>query len=108
MLKLRRASEFANWLRAYDVLVDGEPVAKIRNGKEIAIAVTPGHHTVELVIDWCRSNPIEIEVFEGQDVMLRCGSNYTGLRLFLGVGRMVTDHRHYLWLRPAAAPGLQN
>ena len=105
MLKLKRAAEFANWLRAYHVLVDGERVAKIRNGRQIAVEIAAGHHTVELELDWCRSNRVDIEVRDGRPVRLRCGSNYRGLGLFRGVGRMITDPKDYLWLRPAANDG---
>ena len=107
MLKLRRAAEFANWLRAYHVLVDGERVAKIGSGKEISVELAAGHHTVELKLDWCRSNRVDIEVRQGQPVRLHCGSNYTGLALFRGVGRMITDPQEYLWLRPAASDDRQ-
>lgn len=98
-LRLRRASEFANWLRAYQLVVDGVSVGKVRSGREVEVAIRPGYHVVELTIDWCRSNPIGLQVREGESCLLSCGSNYTGLALFRGVTRMMTDSSNYLWLR---------
>lgn len=100
-LVIHRSSEFANWLRAYHIFADGERIGRVRSGAEVRIPVSAGFHTVELKVDWCRSNPVRVEVGEGQDCVLHCGCNFTGLRLFRGVGRVFTDPQHYLWLRLA-------
>ena len=103
MLKLSRTSEFANWLRAYKIFIDGSEVARIRNGKEVTLDVPAGRHSMHLEIDWCSSNAVEFEMGDA-DLDFECGSNFTGWQLFRGVGKVVTDRGAYLWLRLKQEP----
>lgn len=104
MVRLKRASEIADLLRAYRIMVDGAEVGRIRSGKEVALDIAPGPHRIWLRIDWCDSNTLEF-VDDGSPLELECGSNFAGWRTFLGVKHVVASSPGYLWLRfkrPAA------
>lgn len=60
-INLTRKSEFKNALRKYTILVDGNDVGSIGNGKSLQIDIEPGMHTIQAKIDWCTSNTIEFD-----------------------------------------------
>src|SRR5262245_13360398 len=68
---LARPWQFANLLREFEVLIDGEPVARLRNGHGVAIPVACGKHEVVAKIDWCRSRPVTIVLREDSEACLR-------------------------------------
>ena len=98
MVRLKRASEIADLLRAYKIIVDDRQVGTIRTGGEVAFDVAPGRHSIWLRIDWAESNKLEV-VSDGLPLELECGSNFAGWRTFLGVKHAVSSRPGYLWLR---------
>lgn len=98
MIKVKRISAFADWLRAYKIVLDGEVVGKLKNGKEVILDIPPGAHTMHLQIDWCSSNTVEFE-HDGRLINFECGSNFVGRKLFRGVGHIIFPTGYYLWLR---------
>jgi hypothetical protein len=56
--------------RAYRVLIDGAVTGTISAGANLAVAVRPGEHRVDLKLDWYRSNPLRLSVEPGQTVHL--------------------------------------
>jgi hypothetical protein len=83
-------------LRNYRVYVDGTEVTKVANGMEARIPVSAGEHWVILRIDWCRSNPVKIQLQAGEVAILECGPNATPLLALLFI-TILRDR--YLWLR---------
>lgn len=98
MVRLKRASEIADLLRAYRIIVDGQQVGTIRTGRQVEFEVTPGPHRIWLRIDWADSNMLEL-VSDGSLLELECGSNFAGWRAFLGMRHAVSAAPGYLWLR---------
>ena len=98
MVRLERASEIADFLRAYKVVLDGNEVSRIRRGKEVTFEVAPGQHRLWLRIDWCESNALDF-VSDGAALEFECGSNFGGWRAFLGMKHLVSSGPGYLWLR---------
>lgn len=87
MARLRLFREPALWvdrLRAYTLLIDGEPKAAIRQGKTVEIELAPGPHTIRMKIDWATSP--ELVVDGSRDVNLKCwaASNPLFARRYLG------------------------
>jgi hypothetical protein len=68
----RTADGYVDRARKYKLVVDGEQRGAIARGETLAVDVTPGQHTVMLKIDWTRSQPLTIEVPDGQTVRLSC------------------------------------
>src|SRR5262245_49871573 len=59
-------------LRSYKVVLDGEVVGSIGWGEDKVFDVSPGSHTVQLRIDWCRSEAIVVDVRDGERAQLKC------------------------------------
>jgi hypothetical protein len=51
MIRLTRGKGYADRLRAYKVVLDGQPVDDIRAGEIKDVPVTSGHHTLQLKVD---------------------------------------------------------
>lgn len=92
----RKAALWRDRSRNYRIFVDGTEAAKVANGKEVGIPVLPGEHVVVLKIDWCKSNPIQVEVQPGKVNTLECGPNGTPLLALLFITLL---RNRYLWLR---------
>jgi hypothetical protein len=58
--------------RSYLVLVDGEPVTKIRHGQRIELPVPGGQHELFLKISWCTSRTISFEAQPASVVEFFC------------------------------------
>lgn len=101
MLKIKRIPAFANKLRAYKVLLDGEQVGRIKEGQEIEVPVSPGRHRLHLKIDWCWSNVVEFTAAE-QDIFFECGASLRGKKFwlpFIEVWYITAKRKQYLWLK---------
>jgi hypothetical protein len=57
-LKIRRAKEFADYLRSYTILLDGDKLGEIKNGETREFPISPGQHQLRMKIDWCGSMTI--------------------------------------------------
>jgi membrane protease YdiL (CAAX protease family) len=98
-LRLSRGSAVSDKLQAYKILIDGSEVGEIRDGQTAYLPVSPGSHTVQLRMDWCRSNPVEFGVGEGEVVRLECGSSLQGWRIVLAVLYLTFLRNRYMWIR---------
>jgi hypothetical protein len=58
--------------RRYKIMVDGRRAGSIRRGGRREIPVPPGPHVVQLRIDWCSSPALQVDIPDGQQVVLRC------------------------------------
>ncbi len=93
MAKLTLYREPAAWvdrLRAYTLLVDGEPRGTVGNGDTLEIELTPGEHRVRMKIDWAGSR--ELVVDGGSDVALRCRANANPLLVLLYITIWTSDY----------------
>ncbi|WP_249998455.1 hypothetical protein [Actinoplanes sp. M2I2] len=50
--------------------LDGVTVAKVRRGREVEFEVSVGHHAVRVRQDWLTSDVVELDVEEGDYVVL--------------------------------------
>jgi hypothetical protein len=71
----RRAGGYTDRARAYKVLVDGSEVGRIKAGESYGADVAPGHHEVQIAIDWARSPVVELDLAEGESARLFCKPN---------------------------------
>jgi hypothetical protein len=53
-------------------MVDGDDIGEVRRGHSQIFDVVSGQHEVHLVIDWCRSASIDVDVVSGATVKLIC------------------------------------
>jgi hypothetical protein len=74
LIVLSRKRAWRDRLRSYAVVMDGEPVGKIRSGQRLQLPVTPGSHEIFLKIDWCRSPALHVDAQPGEVIELSCES----------------------------------
>lgn len=93
----RQRAFWQDVLRNYTVTVDGQDAGRISNGAELRIPVSPGTHTVQMKIDWCRSKPLAVNVETNRETVLECGPNADPL--FTSLIYLTFLSSDYLWLR---------
>lgn len=96
-----RKKAFVDSIRRYVVLIDGVNRGTISNGGTLELTLEPGERTVQLKIDWCRSNPITLTVNDGDELHFQCGPNLEGVGLLLGFYMVLFAPGRYLFLRRA-------
>ncbi len=80
------------------MILDGSDVGSLSRGETLEFKTQPGSHTLSLKIDWCRSNEVSFETFEGEAPEFRCGG-LTGLKVFVGLWYITFGRNRYLWLK---------
>ena len=51
-LNLIRDSGWADYFRAYRILLDGKQICEVRNGETKLVFVSPGEHSLAVRVDW--------------------------------------------------------
>jgi hypothetical protein len=96
-IHIRREAGWADFIRSYRVVLDGREVGRLKRGEGITLPTTAGTHTLQLEIDWCRSNAVSFSIEDGGSRTFECGNNPGP---FLGLLYIVLWPSDYLWLRP--------
>ena len=97
MITLKRSTGYADKMRAYKVLLDGNAIGSIRQGESKEYPLQAGKHTLQLKIDWCTSKPITFD-FTDKPLTFECGSN-TALKAAFSAFFNIKD---YMWLKQTA------
>ncbi|MBA2116440.1 hypothetical protein [Bremerella alba] len=82
-LRVTRHWQYQDWLRAYQISVDGSPRDRIRTDQTISIPVTPGELIVVASIDWAKSTPVYVEAQPGDIIDLEVSGSLKGWKLLL-------------------------
>ena len=112
-LRLTRAPKGrADRLRAYRVVVDGEPVARIKPGESRDIAVQPGSRRICMKMDWVRSRVLQLTISAGEVISVRCYDRMNpllwpywatfGRKSYIGLEVTVEDSASHKMYRTAA------
>lgn len=99
-IRISRTTAFADKVRAYRVLIDGQEVAQIHDGQTIEIPVSSGRHSIVGKIDWCGSETLIFEVRPGMTTYFSLNSNVTGWRSMFGMLYLTLWKNEYLKLQP--------
>jgi hypothetical protein len=103
LLKVVRECGYVDRLRAYQVVLDGQKIAGIRDGETKEIPVSAGEHLLSLKIDWCGSKTIKFLVADGDTATFYAKSNLGGAKVFLALWYVFFDRHSYLLIEPAAS-----
>ena len=72
-IRLSRPGWGRDGLRAYRVVVDGRPVARLRQGRTCTVAVDPGRHRLYVRLDWwLRCPEVEVDLASGASIGFLC------------------------------------
>jgi hypothetical protein len=74
-LIVTRPRQFADRLRKYRILIDGDRAATIGPGETVEIELAPGRHQITARLDFLSSPPVEIEAGPDEVHHVRAGSN---------------------------------
>jgi hypothetical protein len=97
MIRIKRDTGYADRVRAYKVVLDGNVIGEIKNGQQVEFDVAPGKHQLNLKIDWCRSNIVDFEINQST-VEFECGSNLRGFKILLAIFYVTFLRSKYIWL----------
>jgi hypothetical protein len=78
----RPAERWANRLRSYKIVIDGQTLATIGRGEDATVAVAAGRHRVRAKIDWGRSRDIDLDLGENDRAYLLCQSAFQSSLIF--------------------------
>lgn len=84
MIIIERKSGYADSLRNYKVILDDELIGEIADGETKAFDIKPGTHTLQLSIDWAKSNELSFK-FTGSNIKFKCSNALRGPRVFLAI-----------------------
>ncbi|QQS41624.1 MAG: hypothetical protein IPM63_01385 [Acidobacteriota bacterium] len=98
MIKVKRGSSWADALRSYEVLLDGEVIGQIKRGEEKDFEVPHGPHELAVKIDWCTTPAVPFE-YIGEPVHFECGNALKGWRSMVAIVYVLLWPSEYLWLR---------
>jgi len=79
---IRRGAERIAMLRRYRILVDGRPAATVGRNETVELTVPAGTHRVEARIDWLSSEPLDIALADGEQVVVECSAHPNPLVLW--------------------------
>jgi len=71
-IRLHRKSNIAASIRKLEILVDGQKIGNIANGKEQSFEVTPGRHRIQVKL-LSDSEPLDVELSPNSTLELECG-----------------------------------
>jgi hypothetical protein len=97
-LTIRRDSGYADRLRAYKVVLDGQRIGEIRNGETKEFSIGPGKHALLLKIDWCGSETVEFAVDPEEKPAFQVKSSLRGKRVLLSLWYVLFARNSYLLL----------
>ena len=97
-LTITRESGYADPLRAYKVVLNGERIGEIRNGETKEFSIGPGKHALSLKIDWCGSETVEFVVDREEKPAFQVKSSLRGKRVFLSLWYVLFARNSYLLL----------
>jgi hypothetical protein len=104
LLKIVRDSGYADRLRAYKVIIDGNLVGEIRDGETKEFPISNGQHDLSLKIDWCGSNTIRFTVAQGDLLTFGARSNLRGPKVLAALWYALFAQSSYLLIEQRNYP----
>lgn len=75
-LVIQRKHSWADFFRAYLILVDDIELGRIRRNSTLTLEIPAGRHLIGARIDWARGEPILIEAAPGETVTIEVSNTY--------------------------------
>ena len=85
--------------RPFRVFLDGAPAGEIHIGEVRHLSTPPGPHTIKVRAGWFRARSLRVDKRPGENLPLRCGADYEGLRAFYNA---FIATNNYVYLRRAS------
>jgi hypothetical protein len=78
----RQGWPLADLMRSYSVWIDGQKVGEIRRRRRRSWEVEPGHHDLQLKIDWCQSPALGFDLAAEAEALFVCKAQGTSTSLY--------------------------
>lgn len=78
MIIITRDSGYADRLRKYKILIDGTEIGEISDGETKSFDISAGTHSLQLKIDWAKSNIINFTQTTNEDLKFKVTSPLRG------------------------------
>jgi hypothetical protein len=101
-LTITRDSGYADALRAYQVVLDGEKLGTLKAGETKQFLVSVGPHDLLMKIDWCGSNTVRFNIVEGDDLSFYAKSNLRGFKFLFAVWYTFFARNSYILLEKSS------
>lgn len=98
----RAAASPTDRFRSYVVYIDAAEHGRLRHGERKRFELTPGHHRLQLKIDWARSPTIDLDLAPGETTRSQCKSRATNALTGLYWASIGRDRYIELW--PVESP----
>lgn len=98
-LTLIRKVDATNVARMFKVLVDGDITGRIAAGETTHIELSTGKHEVAVQVDWCKTDPVSVDIDGSRNTALVCGSTYNDWKCMF---MFVVDPKNYLYVSPTS------
>jgi hypothetical protein len=97
-VKVTRDTGYADALRVYRVMIDGNEAGVRRPGETGLFPASGGTHEICLKIDWCGSKTVSFNVGQQGEVYFLAKSNLRGWRILSTVRYVFFERDSYLLL----------
>ncbi len=78
-------------MRNIIVTVDGQEVARLRQGEEVVVSIAVGHRVVQAQMDWATSLPLDVDVQAERETLVSVALPGSAIwRSFITPGRALT------------------
>ena len=99
--------------RSYRIYIDGRKCGTIKPGESKRVEVSPGHHELQLRLDWGSSEKAAINLGDDEEAKFLCRPRITenGINLKVGVQGLywtTLGRKRYIDLRPDDREGSQS
>ena len=94
-LTLIRKVDATNLARKFKILVDNEVIGRIAAGETTHIELSAGQHAVAVQVDWCKTDPVLVDIDGSRNTALVCGSTHNNWKCMF---MFVVDPKNYLYV----------
>jgi hypothetical protein len=99
-IKIKRNKKYGDFLRPYEIILDGKNAGSIVQNQTISIAVDPGHHSLKMKIDWCGSEEINFNINPEEEIQFECENNRSSpLKALLIFYYLIFDTNNWILLK---------
>jgi hypothetical protein len=84
-IRIIRDCGFADSLRDYIILIDGQEELRIAQGGEREFHLDPGVYFIQAKIDWCKTTKLDFEVKQNENKCFLVESNLRGTKNLLAL-----------------------
>ena len=95
-IKIVRSSQYADMLRSYRIMLNGETVGSIARDSVLEIVAPAGKATIEARIDWGRSQPLTIDARPDETIEIEVSNPWGSA---LAIWAITFGRNSYLALR---------